>query len=180
MSLLETRTVTLDSRKLEGYAVRWNVWSQPLPMSGGRNFTEQVAPGAFSASLQTRGQALLWSHDHTRPLATIRSGSLELVEDAEGLRFKAALPDTSDGRDARALVEDGVMDQLSFGFRATRDTWAGSKRTLLQVDLIEISLVHDPAYPETSAALRSFSAAFRPDRRTALRLRLWRSMREHK
>ncbi len=178
-SQLEIRTVPLEGagKAIEGYAVRWGVKSSPLPMGAGRTFTEMVERGAFTASLAHRRQALLWSHDPTRPLATVRAGTLILTEDAEGLRFHADLPDTSDGRDARVMVEDGILDQMSFGFMVRRDSWRGSERTLHTADLAEISLVHDPAYPATNAAIRSFQASANLDRRTALRLRLWRSLR---
>ncbi len=175
MADLETRSVQLDARAIEGYAVVWNSRSLALPLGNGKSFTELVAPGAFTSSLATRSQALLWEHDRSRPLATVRAGTLELAEDGTGLRFKADLPDTNDGRDARTMVEDGILDQLSFGFRVERDTWHGAERTIHAAELIEISLVHDPAYPDTSAVLRSLSHAA-ASRLVAMRLRHWRQL----
>ena len=73
-----------------------------------------------------------------------------------GLRFRLQLPDTSVGRDLRALAARGDLGGMSFGFRAIRDSWDGDLRTLHEVELHEISVVQAfPAYTDTNVALRS-------------------------
>ncbi len=57
-----------------------------------------------------------------------------------------------------ALAERGDLGGMSFGFMVPKggEEWDGEKRTLLKVDLKEISVVPAwPAYPDTSLALRS-------------------------
>jgi hypothetical protein len=56
-------------------------------------------------------------------------------------------------------MERGDVKEMSFGFNVIRDEWYELdkpivKRDLLEVRLIEISIVSFPAYPQTSVGLR--------------------------
>lgn len=139
-----------DGRTFTGYAAVFNEPSLPLP------FTEIVQPGAFKRSLQSRNRMmLLWNHDTSNPLASTRNGSLQMVEDARGLKVTATLPDTTLGRDIAELVRTGVVDAMSFGFSVKRDSWSadGNTRYLEDVSLYEVSLVSTPAYEQTSGTV---------------------------
>lgn len=139
-----------DGRTFTGYASVFNEPSLPLP------FTEIVKPGAFKRSLQSRNRMmLLWNHDTSNPLASTRNGSLQLVEDARGLKVTATLPDTTLGRDIAELVRTGVIDAMSFGFSVRKDSWSqdGNTRYLEDVSLSEVSLVSTPAYEQTSGTV---------------------------
>ena len=139
-----------DGRSFTGYAALFNTPSLPLP------FTEYVKPGAFKRSLQSRNRMmLLWNHDTSNPLASTRNGSLQMVEDARGLKVTATLPDTTLGRDIAELVRTGVVDSMSFGFSVKRDSWSqdGQTRYLEDVSLYEVSLVSTPAYEATAGTV---------------------------
>ena len=139
-----------DGRTFTGYAALFNEPSLPLP------FTEYVRPGAFRRSLQSRNRMmLLWNHDTSNPLASTRNGSLQLVEDARGLKVTATLPDTNLGRDLSELVRTGVVDSMSFGFSVKKDSWSqdGQTRYLDDVTLYEVSLVSTPAYEATAGTV---------------------------
>ena len=139
-----------DGRSFSGYASVFNEPSLPLP------FTEIVKPGAFKRSLQSRNRMmLLWNHDTSNPLASTRNGSLQLSEDARGLKVTATLPDTTLGRDIAELVRTGVVDSMSFGFSVKRDSWSqdGQTRYLEDVSLYEVSLVSTPAYEATAGTV---------------------------
>lgn len=169
--MLEMRTATFrkDGSKLGGYAAVYNAPSLPLTirgLNGGKPFTERVAPGAFDASLGKNVQ-LLVSHDRRELLANTKSGLLQLRSDERGLAFEVELPDTTRARDVRALVEAGVLTEMSFGFYVRSDAWNGTERTLAEVDLREISIVENGAYPQTSAEARNLSPGL-----ARLRLRL--------
>lgn len=144
-----------DGRTFTGYAAVFGQPSLPLP------FTEIVQPGAFKRSLQSRNRMmLLWNHDTSNPLASTRNGSLQMVEDARGLKVTATLPDTTLGRDIAELVRTGVVDAMSFGFSVKKDSWSqdGNTRYLEDVSLYEVSLVSTPAYEQTSGTVSVRSA----------------------
>jgi len=135
-------------------------------VNGGRPFTERVAPGAFDRSL-AGNVSLLIGHDRRELLANTRSGLLQLRSDERGLAYEVELPDTQKARDVRALVESGVLTEMSFGFYVRSDSWKGTDRTLLDVDLREVSIVENGAYPQTTAEARTHQPGL-----SRLRLRL--------
>jgi HK97 family phage prohead protease len=142
-----------DGMTFTGYA---SVFNSPSEDLGG--FIEYVAPGAFKRSLQSRNEVkLLWNHDSGEPLASLRGGTMQLVEDNRGLKVTAQLPNTTRGRDIAELLRTKVIDSMSFGFNVIRDSWAsdGKTRTLESVRLFEVSIVSFPAYEATVAQVRS-------------------------
>ena len=157
--MLELRghgTLQATGKTLHGYAAVFNSEANL------GTFSEVIRPGAFAKSLATGSNIrALYQHDGTALLGTTRGGTLQLREDAKGLAFTLALPDTSHGRDLAVLVDRGDVAGCSFGFRVNPggDRWEerGSTmvRELLDVDLAEITLTSDPAYSDTTVALRS-------------------------
>jgi HK97 family phage prohead protease len=142
-----------DGMTFTGYA---SVFNSPSEDLGG--FIEYVAPGAFKRSLQSRNEVkLLWNHDSGEPLASLRGGTMQLVEDSRGLKVTAQLPQTSRGRDVAELLRLKTIDSMSFGFNVIKDSWAsdGKTRTLESVRLFEVSIVSFPAYEATTAQVRS-------------------------
>lgn len=167
--MLEIRSqgsLKASGKALTGYAA---VFDSPTDLTG---FTEVIRPGAFAKSLKAGVNIrALYHHQGDALLGTTRSGTLELREDAKGLAFKLELPDTSHGRDLAVLVERGDVAGCSFGFlvRSGGDRWEkrGGKlvRELLDADLKEITLTSDPAYQDTSIAMRSRAALLTTDAR---------------
>jgi HK97 family phage prohead protease len=142
-----------DGMTFTGYA---SVFNSPSEDLGG--FVEYVAPGAFKRSLQSRNEVkLLWNHDSGEPLASLRGGTMQLVEDSVGLKVTAQLPNTTRGRDIAELLRTNVIDSMSFGFNVIKDSWSsnGQTRTLESVRLFEVSVVSFPAYEATVAQVRS-------------------------
>ena len=150
-----------DGMTFTGYASVFNSASEDL---GG--FIEYVAPGAFKRSLQSRNEVkLLWNHDSGEPLASLRGGTMQLVEDNRGLKVTAQLPNTTRGRDVAELLRTNVINTMSFGFNVIRDSWSsdGKTRTLESVRLFEVSVVSFAAYPSTTAQVRSGNPTINPD-----------------
>jgi HK97 family phage prohead protease len=146
---------------VKGYLAVYNQRSVDLG-----NFTEIVAPGAFTNSLKVSPDVrLLANHDWTKPLARTASGTLTLRDDSHGLGFTGTLPDTTYARDLSESMSRGDVTGCSFGFNCDDDSWAntddGVVRTLRAVSLIEGSIVTVPAYPQTSVCLRSAPADIR-------------------
>lgn len=99
-----------------------------------------VRKGAFARALKHAGEVpLLWQHKAGAVIGRIE----HLSEDERGLRVIAAL---SDGR-AVALLERKQVDGLSFGYRVREAKGAGGIRELIELDLVEISLVAHPMQP---------------------------------
>lgn len=166
MTNVEKRDITVedfeireagDGYSFTGYAAVFNSDSQPLP------FVEQIAPGAFKRSLNSRNNIrMLLNHDTSRVLATTRAKTMRLSEDERGLKVEADLPrGVSYAEDLAVLMKRGDINAMSFGFSVPRggDTWSedGSRRTLREVRLHEVSVVTFPAYEATSAAVRDYS-----------------------
>jgi HK97 family phage prohead protease len=154
-------TPTVDGANLSGIAV---VYGQPSSTihEGGRAFVERIAPNAFGA-LDGADVKLYYNHDASALLARTTSKTLTLDSRGDGLHYAASLPDTTLGRDVRELMKRGDLSgSMSFGFFVTRDAWNAKRteRTVEQAKLVEISLVQDPAYPQTSSSLRHGGAAF--------------------
>lgn len=126
------------------------------------DFSEVIRHGAFAKSLATGSNIrALYHHDGTALLGTTRGRTLQLREDAHGLAFELELPDTTHGRDLAILVDRGDVAGCSFGFKVRDggDRWeqrgAQLVRELLDVDLVEITLTSDPAYQDTTVAMRN-------------------------
>jgi HK97 family phage prohead protease len=159
-----------DGMTFTGYA---SVFNSPSEDLGG--FVEYVAPGAFKRSLQSRNEVkLLWNHDSGEPLASLRGGTMQLVEDERGLKVTAQLPNTTRGRDIAELLRTNVIDSMSFGFNVIKDSWSrdGQTRTLESVRLFEVSVVSFPAYSQTQAQVRSAQPTINPDELADALLRL--------
>jgi HK97 family phage prohead protease len=141
---------------LVGYAALFDELSEDL---GG--FRERIAPGAFAASVGGDVRAL-FNHDTNLILGRTRAKTLRLSEDQRGLQCEITLPDTSTARDLRESIRVGNVDQMSFGFRTRKDSWddvdGDIVRTLIEVELFDVSPVTFPAYPQTEIALRSMGA----------------------
>jgi HK97 family phage prohead protease len=105
-----------------------------------------VRPGAFARAVAAGPKAvpLLWQHGAGRPIGRIES----IAEDARGLRVIGRLSQTAEGgREAAALLRDGAVGGLSFGYRV-RNAKPGLVRELTDLDLIEVSLVTFPMQPK--------------------------------
>ncbi|MEW9808591.1 HK97 family phage prohead protease [Mesorhizobium marinum] len=135
----------------------------------GGYFREVIARGAFTNTLRTADVRAYFDHDRGRVLGRTSSGTLRLGEDEKGLHVEIDLPDTSDGRDVKTLIERGDISGMSFGFSVLRQEWDETveppTRTILEVVLREVSVVSEPAYEGTSIALRSLDEMRKETRR---------------
>lgn len=103
-----------------------------------------VRAGAFARSLRRGGAVpLLWQHLPARPIGRIEY----LKEDRRGLRVIGRLSDGVAGREAAALLAEGAVRGLSFGYRV-RAASGEEPRELAELDLVEISLVTLPMQPK--------------------------------
>jgi HK97 family phage prohead protease len=157
---LRNLEVNPSGRRIVGIAAAYGTLSGDL---GG--FKEKIAPTAFLKSIGENDIRALYNHDSAKILGRISAGTLKLSSNDRGLEFDLTLPNTSYANDLVELMARGDVTSCSFGFFTRSDKWSMDPetkiriRTLHDVDLREISIVGDPAYPSgTSAALRSLTA----------------------
>lgn len=145
--------------KIAGYAAVFE--SESVDLGG---FTERIAKGAFSESLAGDIRAL-WNHDTNQVLGRTSAGTLRVAEDGKGLAIEIDVPDTQAGRDAVTLIERRDVTGMSFAFSVPEggDNWAkvGGKwlRTLLKINLAEVSPCTFPAYQATEIGIRAADGA---------------------
>lgn len=152
-------------RRITGYAAVYGELSVNL---GG--FRERIEPGAFRDTLAEDVRALL-NHDSNFVLGRTTAGTLRLAEDETGLAFEIDLSDSQTVRDLVVTpVERGDINQCSFSFyldspadHAWEEMDDGTPLHIVKRARIDdISVVTYPAYPQTSADVRSALQAFRP------------------
>lgn len=111
------------------------------------SYGDIIQAGAFASFLEMEDAKrikLCWQHDLSEVIGVIT----EMREDEQGLYFEAKISDTTRGRDAAALLEDGAIDEFSIGYRAIdAEPMDGDKRLLKSIYLYEISLVSRAANP---------------------------------
>lgn len=161
LKITEVRALEAEGKRtIGGYAAVFEKLSENLGIF--HEIREKIQPGAFAESIRNDTQMAFWNHNNDLPIGSTKNGSLRLREDSYGLSFELDLPDTQIGRDVYTNVKTGIVDGMSFGFRATSDkVERGSKesdpiiRTLLKGQLVEVSPVVYPAFPQTEVESRS-------------------------
>jgi len=155
-----------DLPMIVGRAAPFNSLSVPMYDRRIGKFNERILPGFFDQALSPVASVhAFWNHNKDAVRGSTLSGTLRLAQDRDGLNYEIDPPDTSWGRDAVTSVRRGDVRGTSFGFRNLRDRWKtenGQKvRELISGDTFDISPTAEPAYPDTSAALRSFLRSVR-------------------
>lgn len=149
-------------KTIAGYAAKYNSESQVMRDWWGDEFIEVIAEGAFDLSLRSNTIKALYNHNTDNVLGSTKSGTLRLESDSVGLRFEIDLPNTSVANDLYESVKRGDIDGTSFGFKVKDDKWSEierdngkiMRRTLLEIELYEISPTPFPAYEDTEVDCR--------------------------
>ncbi len=126
-------------------------------------FVERIDPAAFDDSLAQNDLVALFQHNRQQPLGSQKSNTLKVTKTNDGLTYSVDLPDTSYARDLKALMTGRKeMRGSSFGFQTIEDSWTKPTvkgglpiRTIKKANLLEISPVTSPAYPQNSLSVRS-------------------------
>jgi HK97 family phage prohead protease len=126
-------------------------------------FFEEIAPGAFTASLRTNEVLAYWSHDTSQVLGRQSNSTLRLKDTPSALLFECDLdPNTTWGANAIASLKRGDVTSNSFGFSidANGDDYStlpdgNILRTVRSASLWEVSPVSVPAYDSNVASIRS-------------------------
>lgn len=161
----ETRTATLnltsnDENKmiLEGYAIVFN--EETLIGDARRGFREMIMPNALT-NISMKDVPLKYNHmDNFLVIARTKNGSLKLEVDDKGLKIRAELLDTQTNKDIYKMVQNGLLDKMSFAFTVASQEWDRSGdvplRKITSIErLYDVSIVDLPAYEGTSIYSRS-------------------------
>lgn len=162
---LETKPTDPEQKEeagkvISGYALKFGKPSKDL---GG--FVEVITPEALK-EVDLSNVFLLYGHDYSKPLASVKAGTLKLDVDEVGLHFEAELPNTTYANDVYENVSKKILDSMSFGFVLGVDSFDQAEdgnviRSIEKVKALnEISVVTVPAYNETNVQVdkRSYEA----------------------
>lgn len=144
---------------LRGYATVYDV---AYPIAGGPEaggWMEIVERGATAKSIKDGADVrLLYDHGGIA-LARTSSGTMRLISDDMGMMVNADLdPESPYAQSVRSAVLRGDVDQMSFAFRVTRQSWNEdyTERRIKEVQLFDASLV---TYPASEATVAQMNAA---------------------
>lgn len=159
-----------DGQRIGGYAAVFHTRANPVISRNLGGFVERVMPSAFNQARHSGfpGAVCRYNHDANMLLGTIAGHTLTLDVQAMGLRYDVLPPQSR--ADILELVARGDVQHSSFAFRVPEggDEWALSEqnyplRSLLDVQLVDVAPVVDPAYPDATAGLRSLAERFGAD-----------------
>ena len=164
-SAIEIRAGDAGSYIVEGYACTFN---DPylLYSYDGYEVREQIDPHAFD---ECDMADVIMQYDHSgRVFARTRNNTLQLSCDIKGLKVRADLSGTEEGKKLCDEIRGGYIDRMSFGFvvkedkrEVTEDMQEGTTRVLRTITkiskLYDVSAVSIPANDNTSISARALS-----------------------
>lgn len=144
---------------ITGYAIVFNSLSHDLG-----NFREIILPQAVDRTLSSNADIRAFvEHDSKNKLGRKKANTLRLQKDERGVKVEIDIPNTQLGRDIQEGLSRGDYDGMSFRFAVVKDKWEKQDnswlRSIEDMQFDEVSIVGDPAYPDTSVALRSLNNA---------------------
>jgi uncharacterized protein len=123
-----------ESRIFSGYA---------SVFGGVDSYGDTIAPGAYKKTLKGRDRAVKMRWNHFGPVI---GKWTKMEEDEKGLYVEGELtPGHSVADDVMASLKHGAVDGLSIGFYVKKADETESGRLLKEIELIEISVVEEPA-----------------------------------
>lgn len=154
----EARVESTDGRRLTGYAIVFDSMSEDL---GG--FREIIHPDAVNRALNSGADIrALADHDSGKVIGRTRSGTLQLRKDSRGLHVVIEPdPEITYARDLLRSVARGDISGMSFGFNVPKggDDWNFDGktpiRTVMDMNIKEVSVVAFPAYTSTDVHARA-------------------------
>ena len=171
------------SRTITGYAVLFNVPSEPLWSDEESEAREVIAPSAITKELLD-GCDIKFTMYHDRQLILGHSnhgtGTLTYFVDAKGVGFNLELPQSPNGDEALELVRRGDLSGCSFAFTThywdsdfvERKSEVVNGRSMITytvkgvTGVYDFTLAADPAYADTSVEARELVTGLREAKET--------------
>lgn len=148
-----------DDMTVEGYAA---VFNSPTVLYSydGVDYKEEVSSEAFRSSEMAD---VVMNYNHTgKPVARTKNNTLELSVDEVGLKVRAKLGGTEEGRKLYEEIRGGYIDKMSFAFTVAEAAYDSDehKRTITKIKrLYDVAAVDIPAYDATNVSARSYFEA---------------------
>ena len=150
-----------DTGTIEGIVMRYGDTARIFTTTG--TFVETISPGAFG---DISDVTLNLQHKRDRVFARTGGGGMELEDTDKALFMRTIIPDTSEGRDARKYLENGVLRGLSVEMdlnngngedKLSRKNGVNT-RLITRAKLNGIGVVARPAYGDSQAVLKRFES----------------------
>lgn len=141
---------------ITGLGARYNHWYDVAGL-----FDERMAPGVVAKSLQEHPDVrAMFNHDPNFLLGRTKSGTLAVSENRRGIKYEIkANPADPQAVSVAEKIRRGDVDGASIMFRTLVDEWDEKgekpKRTIKEIELIEVGPVVFPANDGATASLRS-------------------------
>lgn len=150
---------------ISGYAMVFNSLSKLIY---GR-FREKILPESMNGVIVKSDVLALLDHNKSRGVlarSMFGKGTLTLTTDDKGLRYEFEPPKTALADEVKEYLRRKDIQGSSFDFSLDKDGEEWEKvadgtyvRTIIKYnEIYDVSLVFTPAYPETTAAIRSLEA----------------------
>jgi len=148
-----------EANIIEGYAVVFDT-AEIMYEFNGIAYKEEIRTGAFD---KTDMKDVVLNFNHSgKPVARTKNNTLQLTVDQVGLKVRADLSGTEEGRRLYEEVKGGYLDKMSFAFTINAEEYNRETRTRSITDikrLYDVAIVDIPAYESTSVYARSFFKA---------------------
>lgn len=150
MSIRKAEEGEAESYIVEGYATTFEEPYVLYHNYDGKEIMEVIDRHALD---ETDMRDVIMQFDHNgRVFARNKNGTLTLTVDDHGLKIRADLGSTENSRSLYEDIKAGLIDQMSFAFTITEESYDKEKRTyrVLRIGrLYDVSAVSIPANPGT-------------------------------
>lgn len=157
---MERKNLSLDEFEIKFDEARKGFFSgYASKFNGVDSYGDTIVPGAYSKTVSERERPIAMRWNHTGPVI---GKWLKAEEDEHGLYVEGELtPGHSVATDVYALMKHGAVTGLSIGYRIPTggSEKKGDVRLLKQIELVEISVVEEPAdFSARISNIKSLSA----------------------
>ena len=154
---------TVEDMVVEGYAFKYDSETVLYETENGFQYREVIEKGALDGADLSDVPFKYNHNDGVFIVARTRNGSLELIPDDVGLFIRARFIDTQTGRDFFKMIQERLIDKMSFAFTESSDYSEeyGENFVIHHVRkfrrIWDVSGVDIPAYDATEIYARSIA-----------------------
>jgi HK97 family phage prohead protease len=144
---------------VEGYAATFESPTILYEVDGVKYY-EVIKRGAFDTAEMT--DVILNFNHQGKPVARTKNKTLQLLVDDVGLKIRADLSGTEEGRKLHTEIKGGYLDKMSFAFIVKEEDYKREIRTREIYKfkrIFDVAAVDIPAYDTTNIQARSFFQA---------------------